>query len=44
VELGLTYYMQGLTGLAFEEWEAAVEKLPDLKEAKIFLGLFKKGT
>lgn len=44
VELGLTYYMQGLTGLAFEEWEDAIEKLPDLREAKIFLGIFKKGT
>jgi tetratricopeptide (TPR) repeat protein len=43
VELGLTYYMQGLTGLAFEEWEEAIEKRPDLREAKIFLGLFKKG-
>jgi tetratricopeptide (TPR) repeat protein len=44
IELGLTYYMQGLTGQAFEEWEEALEKLPDLKEAKIFLGLFKKGN
>jgi tetratricopeptide (TPR) repeat protein len=41
VQLGLTYYMQGLTGLAFEEWEDAQRKLPDLKEARSLLNIFK---
>jgi tetratricopeptide (TPR) repeat protein len=43
VQLGLTYYMQGFTGLAFEEWENALKRIPDLKEAEMFLDLFGKG-
>ncbi len=42
VQLGLSYYMQGLTGLAFEEWEEALKDNPDLKEAENYLRLLKK--
>lgn len=41
VQLGLTYYMKGHTGLAFEEWEAALQHLPGLKEAESFLNIFR---
>jgi hypothetical protein len=34
--------MKGLAGLAFEEWEKALEQNPDLKEAKAYLSLLKK--
>jgi tetratricopeptide (TPR) repeat protein len=43
VQLGLSYYMAGLTGLAFEEWEKALQHMPNLKEAENYLRLFKKG-
>jgi tetratricopeptide (TPR) repeat protein len=43
VQLGLSYYMEGLTGLAFEEWEKALEKMPGLTEAENYLKLLKKG-
>jgi tetratricopeptide (TPR) repeat protein len=42
VQLGLTYYMKGLTGFAFEEWEEAIEKVPDLKEAQSLLNIFRR--
>lgn len=42
VQLGLCYYMQGLIGLAFEEWEKALEHNPSLKEAETYLKLVKK--
>jgi tetratricopeptide (TPR) repeat protein len=42
VQLGLSYYMAGLTGLAFEEWEKALEFNPNLKEAETYLKLLKK--
>ena len=42
IQLGLSYYMKGLTGLAFEEWENALRHIPDLKEAKTYLSLLKK--
>ena len=43
VQLGLSYYIKGLTRLAFEEWEKAIKKIPELKEAKTYLSLLKKG-
>jgi tetratricopeptide (TPR) repeat protein len=43
VQLGLSYYMKGLTGLAFEEWEKALKQIPGLKEAEAYLNLLKKG-
>ena len=42
VQLGVSYYMKGLTGLAVEEWEKALEQNPSLKEAEAYLGLLKK--
>jgi hypothetical protein len=42
VQLGLSYYMEGLTGLAFEEWEKALSQNPNLKEAENYLRLLKK--
>ncbi len=42
MQLGISYYMQGLTGLAIEEWESALKHNPDLKEAEAYLGLLKK--
>jgi tetratricopeptide (TPR) repeat protein len=42
IQLGLSYYMKGLTGLAFEEWENALRQIPNLKEAKTYLSLLKK--
>jgi tetratricopeptide (TPR) repeat protein len=42
VQLGLSYYMEGLTGLAFEEWQKALENNPNLKEAENYLKLLKK--
>ena len=42
VQLGLTYYMRGLKGLAFREWEGAAQKMPDLKEARFYLKLLKE--
>ena len=42
VQLGLSYYMAGHTGLAFEEWEKALQFNPDLKEAKTYMKLLKK--
>jgi tetratricopeptide (TPR) repeat protein len=41
-QLGLSYYMKGLAGLAFEEWEKALKQNPDLKEARAYLSLLKK--
>jgi hypothetical protein len=34
--------MAGHTGLAFEEWEKALQFNPDLKEAKTYMKLLKK--
>jgi tetratricopeptide (TPR) repeat protein len=42
VQLGLTYYIKGRPDLAFDEWEGALKQLPNLKEAKNYLALFKK--
>ncbi len=42
IQLGLSYYMKGLAGLAFEEWENALRQIPNLKEAKTYLSLLKK--
>ena len=42
VQLGLSYYIAGMTGLAFEEWERAVENMPNLKEAENYLKLLRK--
>lgn len=42
VQLGLTYYIKGLTGLAFEEWENAIRQNPNLKQAETYLKLLKK--
>jgi tetratricopeptide (TPR) repeat protein len=42
VQLGLCYYMSGLGGLAFEEWQKALEYNPHLKEAENYLKLLKK--
>jgi tetratricopeptide (TPR) repeat protein len=42
VQLGLTYYMRGLSGLAAEEWEKALKQIPNLREAKNYLKLIKK--
>lgn len=42
VQLGLTYYMQGFSGLAIEQWEDALRRIPDLKEAKTYLKLLKE--
>ena len=42
VQLGLTYYTKGLSGLAFEEWENAVKHNPNLKQAETYLKLLKK--
>ncbi|UCG79169.1 MAG: tetratricopeptide repeat protein [Nitrospirota bacterium] len=42
VQLGLTYYIKGLTGLAFEEWEKALNQNPNLKQAETYLKLLKK--
>ncbi len=44
VQLGLTYYMKGLTGLAFEEWETAFEQNPNLKQAETYLKLLKRDS
>jgi tetratricopeptide (TPR) repeat protein len=41
VQLGLTYYIQGFPGLAVEEWEEALRKMPHLKEAGTYLKLIK---
>ncbi len=41
VQLGLSYYMEGLTGLAFEEWEKALQQMPNLTEAENYLKLLK---
>lgn len=43
VQLGLSYYVKGLTGLAFEEWEKALKQNPGLREAEAYLNLLKKG-
>ena len=43
VQLGLSYYVKGLARLAFEEWEKALKRNPDLKEAQTYLSLLKKG-
>lgn len=42
IQLGLTYYMQGYTGLAMEEWENALKEVPGLKEAELYLKLLKE--
>lgn len=42
VQLGLTYYMQGSTGLAMQEWENALKEIPGLKEAELYLKLLKE--
>jgi len=42
VQLGLTYYMKGLSGLAFEEWEKALEHNPGLEQARTYLKLLKR--
>jgi tetratricopeptide (TPR) repeat protein len=42
VQLGLTYYMKGLTGLAIEEWETALRKNPDLRDARNYLQIIRK--
>jgi len=42
IQLGLTYYMKGLSGLAFEEWQRALENNPNLKQAETYLKLLKK--
>jgi tetratricopeptide (TPR) repeat protein len=42
IQLGLTYYMKGLSGLAFEEWESALNHNPNLKQAETYLKLLKK--
>jgi hypothetical protein len=34
--------VKGLIGLAFEEWEKALEHNPGLKEAEAYLRLLKK--
>jgi tetratricopeptide (TPR) repeat protein len=43
IQLGLTYYMKGLPGLAMEEWETVLKQNPNLKEAEAYLGLLKQG-
>ncbi|GBD98393.1 lipoprotein NlpI [bacterium BMS3Abin07] len=42
IQLGLTYYIKGLSGMAFEEWENALIHNPDLKQAMTYLKLLKK--
>lgn len=41
VQLGLTYYMKGLAGLAFEEWEDALRRIPGQREARSLLGMLR---
>jgi tetratricopeptide (TPR) repeat protein len=42
IQLGICYYMEGLNGLAFEEWQKALDYNPHLKEAENYLKLLKK--
>ena len=42
VQLGLTYYMAGMIGLAIEEWESALNCNPNLDEAKTYLKIVRK--
>lgn len=42
IQLGLTYYMQGSTGIAYEEWEEALRLLPKLKEAESFINMLRQ--
>jgi len=41
VQLGLTYYMKGLSALAFQEWEDALRKIPGQREARSFLNMLR---
>jgi tetratricopeptide (TPR) repeat protein len=42
VQMGLSYYMKGLSGLAMEEWQNALKQIPNLKEAEAYSGLLNK--
>lgn len=42
VQLGLTYHLMGRSEDAFDLWEEALKKDPDLKEPKSFLKMFRK--
>jgi len=42
VQLGLTYHLMGKDKEAFEEWEDALDRNPNAREARSFLNIFKK--
>jgi len=44
IQTGITYYMKGLLAAAIREWEEALDTIPDLEQARVYLDLLKQGS